>query len=102
MIFIIVLEYVQILLVDIKMIELVIFDLDGTLVNSKEIHFKALNNSIEKFLGKEFKITKFQHLNKFDGLSTLQKLKLLKKEYGFSQEKFGQIAEEKEINTKKC
>ena len=101
MIFIIVQGYVQILLVDIKMIELVIFDLDGTLVNSKEIHFKALNNSIEKFLGKEFKITKFQHLNKFDGLSTLQKLKLLKKEYGFSQEKFSQIAKEKEINTKK-
>ena len=39
----------SILLADIKMIELVIFDLDGTLVNSKEIHFKALNNSIEKF-----------------------------------------------------
>ena len=31
----------------------------------------------------------------------LTKLKLLKKEYGFSQEKFNQIAEEKEINTKK-
>ena len=87
------------LLVDIKMIELVIFDLDGVLLIQK-IHFKALNNSIEKFLGKEFKITKFQHLNKFDGLSTLQKLKLLKKNMALV-EKFNQIAEE-ELIQKKC
>lgn len=81
------------------MIKLVIFDLDGTLIDSKDIHFKALNLSLEKILGKKYKISKSQHLNIYDGLSTMQKLSLLQKEYKFSQKKLSKIAEEKEINT---
>jgi HAD superfamily hydrolase (TIGR01509 family) len=57
-------------------INLVIFDLDGVLVKAKEIHFNALN----KALGDEYKISWEEHLSKYDGLKTNQKLEMLTKE----------------------
>lgn len=81
------------------MIKLVIFDLDGTLVESKEIHFRALNNALLKVLGKNFKISKSDHIKIFDGLSTHQKLQILKEKYKFDQKKLEKIAFEKEKNT---
>lgn len=57
------------------MIKLICFDLDGVLVSTKELHFEALN---EALVESGFQpISKEDHLNKFDGLSTLEKLKLL-------------------------
>ena len=53
--------------------KLVIFDLDGVLVEAKEIHFEALN----KALGKKFKISLEEHLSMYDGLKTNDKLELL-------------------------
>ena len=54
-------------------IKLVIFDLDGVLVEAKNIHFDALNDA----LGEEFSISWNEHLSTYDGLKTNQKLDML-------------------------
>jgi HAD superfamily hydrolase (TIGR01509 family) len=56
--------------------KLVIFDLDGVLVDAKEIHYDALNNALENIDPKYF-ISWEDHLKKYDGMKTYDKLKLL-------------------------
>lgn len=56
-------------------IKLIIFDLDGVLVEAKNIHYDALNEA----LGKEYAINWNDHLSIYDGLKTHQKLDLLSK-----------------------
>ncbi len=60
------------------MIKFVIFDLDGVLVDAKTIHYDALNHA----LGEEYEISWSDHLSKYDGLKTNQKLELLTIEKG--------------------
>ena len=57
------------------MIKNIIFDLDGVLVDTRDIHFHALNKSIKKtgLNAINFK----EHVKKFDGLPTKEKLKIL-------------------------
>lgn len=55
---------------------LVIFDLDGVLIDSKEYHFLALNEALSSFDPK-YVISKNEHLSSFDGLPTKSKLKKL-------------------------
>ena len=59
------------------MIKAIIFDLDGVLVDTKDIHFHALNLSIRKVLNINHAISYKDHLNKYDGLPTKEKLKIL-------------------------
>ena len=58
------------------MINTLIFDLDGVLVDTKIIHFKALNKALE-FYQKGSKIKFHDHVKIYDGLSTEKKLKIL-------------------------
>ena len=57
------------------MIKLVLFDLDGVLVDTKKIHFDALNDALMKYGYPA--ITYQDHLTKFDGLPTEEKLDML-------------------------
>lgn len=57
-------------------IKAIIFDLDGVIVDTKNIHFDALNKAISDF-DSNFVISYSDHLNKYDGLSTKDKLSLL-------------------------
>ncbi len=57
-------------------IGLVIFDLDGVLLDAKQIHYEALNEALPD----EYKIEWNEHLNKYDGLKTNQKLQMLTKD----------------------
>lgn len=57
------------------MIKLITFDLDGVLVDAKEIHYEALNKALVE-LGQK-PISREDHISKFDGLNTLTKLKKL-------------------------
>lgn len=65
------------------MIKLIIFDLDGVLVDSREIHYEALNMALLKF--GPYQISREEHLSKYDGLSTTKKLKMLSEEKGLPE-----------------
>jgi len=58
------------------MIKTIIFDLDGVLLDAKEIHYESLNESL-KNIGEEYVIEWNEHLSLYDGLKTNEKLKLL-------------------------
>lgn len=62
------------------MIKAIIFDMDGVLVDAKQWHFQALNSALELF---GFRISEFEHHQRFDGLPTREKLRILAKENGF-------------------
>tara|TARA_B100000575_G_scaffold293761_1_gene306238 strand:+ start:6847 stop:8226 length:1380 start_codon:yes stop_codon:yes gene_type:complete len=80
-------------------IKAIIFDLDGVLVNTKDLHFKALNNSISIF-DKNYIISYEDHLSIYDGLSTKEKLDKLAK-LGLNNELVEKIHIQKQIITKK-
>lgn len=82
------------------MIKLIIFDLDGVLVEAKNIHYDALNLAIQKF-DKNCVIEWNEHLSKYDGLKTQQKLEILTKEKGLSIEFHKLIWDEKQKLTLK-
>ena len=71
--------------------KLIIFDLDGVLVEAKNIHYEALN----KALG-EYAISWNEHLSTYDGLKTSQKLDMLTKEKGLSVEDHKRIWNDKQ------
>ena len=75
---------------------LVIFDLDGVLMESKMLHFEALNKSLSKF---NMSITYEEHLERYDGLPTQRKLEILSEEKGLDKKFFKQIWEEKQART---
>ena len=85
----IVLEFVQTLSKDTKMIKAIIFDLDGVLVDTKIIHFEALNMALKKYNFK--KISMDDHIKIFDGLPTNEKLKILNKRENLSKNSFFKI-----------
>ena len=76
-----------------------IFDLDGVLVDTKKIHFDALNVALKsiKFEQISFK----DHVNIYDGLPTLEKLKILKEKKGLNKKFFQKIQKIKQIETQK-
>jgi len=55
-------------------IQAVIFDMDGVLIDAKDWHFEALNRALKLF---GYEINRFEHLTTFDGLPTRTKLKML-------------------------
>jgi HAD superfamily hydrolase (TIGR01509 family) len=76
------------------MTKLIIFDLDGVLVEAKEIHYNTLNQAlkeIENVTGNEYVITEAEHLSIYDGLKTTQKLELLTKNKGLHPEFYDEI-----------
>lgn len=73
-------------------IKLVIFDLDGVLVEAKNIHYDALNEA----LGKKYAISWNEHLSTYDGLKTNQKLNMLSNKKGLPTELHSNIWAEKQ------
>ena len=80
------------------MIKAIIFDLDGVLVNTKLIHFKALNLALKKFKIKEINFE--DHVKIFDGLPTVEKLNFIGKKNKLSKEKKKNIQKLKQKFTK--
>jgi HAD superfamily hydrolase (TIGR01509 family) len=74
------------------MVKLIIFDLDGVLVEAKNIHFESLNEA----LGPLYSIEWNEHLSKYDGLKTNQKLEMLTKEKRLPTKMYKQVWDEKQ------
>jgi len=62
-------------------IKLIIFDLDGVLVDARELHYNALNKALQS-VDKKYIIRRDEHLSTYDGLTTTRKLKMLTKNKG--------------------
>ena len=71
--------------------KLIVFDLDGVLVEAKNIHFNALNQALGKYA-----ISWNEHLSTYDGLKTSQKLNMLTKNKGLSVKDHQHIWETKQ------
>lgn len=83
------------------MIKLVIFDLDGVLIDTRDLHYKLLNKAL--FCeDKKYVIFHSEHLLKFDGKSTYKKLEILSKERGLPIESHRRIWEMKQKLTIDC
>ena len=78
--------------------KLVIFDLDGVLIESRELHYEALNDALRK-VGNEFVITREEHLSLYDGLNTTKKLEMLSEKKGLDRKYFNQIWQDKQTAT---
>ena len=76
------------------MIKLIIFDLDGVLVEAKNIHYEALNKALGKYA-----INWNEHLSIYDGLKTSQKLDMLTKEKELPIDNHQSIWEDKQSYT---
>jgi HAD superfamily hydrolase (TIGR01509 family) len=77
------------------MLKLIIFDLDGVLVEAKKIHYETLNKALSK-IDNAFTISWEEHLSKYDGLKTNQKLELLSIDKKLPIDKYKEIWEEKQ------
>ena len=78
--------------------KLVIFDLDGVLIDSRDVHYDALNNALKK-IDPKFVITRDEHLSKYDGLGTTKKLNMLTELKGLPVEYHDQVWKEKQKET---
>jgi beta-phosphoglucomutase-like phosphatase (HAD superfamily) len=73
------------------MIKLIVFDLDGVLVDARELHYDALNRAL-KSIDEKYVIKRDEHLSTYDGLPTTKKLNMLSKKKDFQKnymKKFG-------------
>ena len=78
--------------------KLIIFDLDGVLVDSKDWHYESLNESLQQ-VDKKFIISYEEHLSCYDGLNTTKKLELLTEKKGLDKKYYQQIWENKQKST---
>src|SRR5579872_1178148 len=60
-------------------IKLVLFDMDGVLIDAKDWHYEALNRALGHF---GLTIGRDEHLTLYDGLPTRRKLEMLSKSRG--------------------
>jgi HAD superfamily hydrolase (TIGR01509 family) len=80
------------------MLKLIIFDLDGVLVETKQLHYDAFNKALCD-VDPKYKISYDEHLSKYDGLSTYKKLDILSREKGLSGMEFERIWLRKQFYT---
>lgn len=77
------------------LVKLIVFDLDGVLVDAKQIHYETLNKALSE-IDPKYIITESEHLSIYDGLKTTQKLKLLSKNKGLPVNVYDQVWEKKQ------
>ena len=81
------------------MIKLIIFDLDGVLVEARDFHYDALNRSLGA-IDEKYVISREEHLSRYDGLSTKKKLAMLTKEKGLPPEHYDKVWGGKQESTR--
>lgn len=75
--------------------KLVIFDLDGVLVDSRDMHYEALNRALSN-IDEKYVITRDEHLSLYDGLPTSRKLSMLTEKKNLPVDTHQQIWEDKQ------
>ena len=80
------------------MIKLVVFDLDGVLVDARELHYEALNRSLKE-IDPKYMVEREEHLSTFDGLPTSKKLKMLTEMKGLPLESHHTVWKNKQKHT---
>jgi beta-phosphoglucomutase-like phosphatase (HAD superfamily)/dTDP-glucose pyrophosphorylase len=78
--------------------KLVIFDLDGVLIDSRDMHYDALNCALEN-VDKRYIINRDEHLSLYDGLPTSRKLTMLTEKKDLPVDKHQQVWEDKQKAT---
>ena len=78
--------------------KLVIFDLDGVLIDSRDMHYDALNRALAK-VDEKYVITREEHLSAYDGLPTTRKLELLTEKKGLPVVEYDNIWQDKQTAT---
>jgi len=79
------------------MIKAIIFDLDGVLVDARELHYEALNRALASY---DCTITRDEHLSTYDGLPTLKKLQILTENKGLLPDLYNDIWKDKQFQTR--
>jgi len=80
--------------------KLVIFDLDGVLMDSRELHYEALNRAIKQVTNSHnYIISREEHLSKYDGLNTTKKLQMLTQDKSLDIDYYDDIWKEKQKQT---
>jgi len=82
------------------MLKLIIFDLDGVLIDMKDLHYEALNGALRSF-DERYVIGREEHLSTYDGRPTTAKLKLLTKNKGLPKKLYDEIWKRKQRETLK-
>lgn len=77
------------------MINLVIFDLDGVIIDSRELHYNCFNQALSE-IGTEYVITEEEHNTIYDGLPTSKKLQMLTKYKNLPENKHDEIWKRKQ------
>lgn len=80
-------------------IKLIVFDLDGVLLDFCDIHRDALNDAINMVAGVQFCISQEEHETRYNGRSTRAKLDMLHVDKGLSRELFDDIFKMKQATT---
>ncbi len=80
-------------------IRLVVFDLDGVLVESRDLHYEVLNRALEEEAGAQYVISRDEHEHEYDGLSTNQKLQMLGVAKGLPRDLFKKVWSKKQEYT---
>jgi len=80
------------------MVKLIVFDLDGVLVTTKELHYYSLNKALET-IDVKYVISMDEHHEIYDGLPTSRKLDLVSKNKGLSEIFHKQIYDDKQKYT---
>ena len=78
--------------------KLIIFDLDGVLIDSRDMHYRALNQALSR-IHSSYIISQEEHLSSYDGLPTSKKLKMLTDKKGLPLDKHQQVWEDKQKET---
>ena len=78
------------------MVDTVLFDMDGVLIDATEWHYDALNEALEIF---GFEIGREEHLARFNGMTTRKKLEILTLEKELPRELHDIISEVKQDRT---
>lgn len=82
-------------------VKLIIFDLDGVLADSRELHYQSLNRALES-VDPKYVIGREEHLSTYDALTTTKKLKMLTERKGLPVEQHDKVWRLKQSYTAEC